>query len=107
METQLHHQIHYIDIEDKHFLILGKSIEDQFTDFIDKNVFLGFYIYDINDINNPKKLYEVPVDRALAGLVYYIQDRKIIFVATAELGGFYLFEFDPFGFSEPETIVHW
>lgn len=48
----MHHILEYIELKEKSYIILGKGyFENEYNDPIDKNVFRGFYIFDVTDIS--------------------------------------------------------
>lgn len=63
---------------------------------VDNNVFKGFYIYDVSDIKEPKKLHIIPIlYNNVASFKFYLENDKIMFIISCDYGGVLYMEFDP------------
>lgn len=92
----MHHILEYIELKQKSYIILGNGyFENANNDQIDKNVFRGFYIFDVSDINQPKKLHTIHIIyNNLAQIRHYIENEIIMFLVSCDYGGILYMKFN-------------
>lgn len=92
----MHHILEYIELKEKSYIILGKGyFENEYNDPIDKNVFRGFYIFDVTDISQPKKLHTIQINyNNLAQIRHYIENDIIMLLVSCDYGGILYMKFN-------------